>query len=302
MFFESALSGNVVRKFWTQTGLATAPPKVLEKKTDICILDSFQPSWVVRTLVPALTWLDLDPLCGAVTQFAHRKWNAKTMWLQATHSAQKFLKIWLSANALQLFPRNNLWCGFYATLELPALEFVGVATFLGSGVVLVPFGSLHVRCTKLGHKKKTHPNLPTSIWPNHASVRICLDCLGFTLVYFVITCNGTRQKHLFWVIELLWTVTFTSGQGRSGLHAKGGPAPKPENMYTTSIYMRHKSTNKSRCEFHRMLAQATFSQCRRFAYREYASNFDSHVFRGRPTRRVPKGCQESKGWTHWGAG
>lgn len=60
------------------------------------------------------------------------------------------------------FPRNNLWWGFYATLELPALEFVGVATFLGSGVVLVALGSLHVRCKKLGHKKK-HPNPPTSI-------------------------------------------------------------------------------------------------------------------------------------------
>ena len=48
---------------------------------------------------------------------------------------------------------------FYATLELPALEFVGVATFLGSGVVL----ALHVRCTKTWTQKKTHPNLPTSI-------------------------------------------------------------------------------------------------------------------------------------------
>ena len=71
-------------------------------------------------------------------------------------------------------------------------------------------------------------------------------------------------------------------------------AQKVKNMYATAIYMRQKSTNKSRCEFHRVLSNAAFLQCPGFSYRQYASSFESQVFRGRPTRRVPKGCQESK--------
>ena len=47
-----------------------------------------------------------------------------------------------------------------------------------------------------------------------------------------------------------------------------------------------------------MLSNAASFQYPRFAYRQYAFSFDSHVFRGRLTRRVPKGCQESKRWTH----
>ena len=35
-----------------------------------------------------------------------------------------------------------------ATLDLAALVLVGVAAFLGSDVVLAPFGSLHVRCER----------------------------------------------------------------------------------------------------------------------------------------------------------
>ena len=93
---------------------------------------------------------------------------------------------------------------------------------------------------------------------------------------------------------------------RSGLYAKRGPAlgrrRKSENMYTPAIYMRQKSTNKSRCEFHRVLSNAAFLQCPGFSYRQYASSFESQVFRGRPTRRVPQGCQESKRWTHRCAG
>ena len=44
----------------------------------------------------------------------------------------------------QIFPPTHL----NATLDLAALVLVGVATFLGSEVVLALFGSLHVRCER----------------------------------------------------------------------------------------------------------------------------------------------------------
>ena len=90
----------------------------------------------------------------------------------------------------------------------------------------------------------------------------------------------------------------SSGQLRPGLYAKGGrfwgAGAKSENMYTTAIYMRQKSTNESRFEFRTLASNAASLQHPRFAYRQYASSFESQVFRGRPTCRVPKGCQESK--------
>ena len=48
----------------------------------------------------------------------------------------------ISPHSLQLVAVLN------ATLDLAALVLVGVAAFLGSEVVLAPFGSLHVRCER----------------------------------------------------------------------------------------------------------------------------------------------------------
>ena len=48
----------------------------------------------------------------------------------------------------KLFPKQFTVGVLYATLELAALVLVGVATFLGSEVVLAPFGSLHVQCER----------------------------------------------------------------------------------------------------------------------------------------------------------
>ena len=44
------------------------------------------------------------------------------------------------------FPKQFAVGVLNATLDLAALVLVGVAAFLGSEVVLAPFGSLHVRC------------------------------------------------------------------------------------------------------------------------------------------------------------
>ncbi len=91
------------------------------------------------------------------------------------------------------FPKQFTVGVLNATLDLAALVLVGVAAFLGSEVVLAPFGSLHVGvgvgwCGRLlglwsglgslwlpscamrkkrWAEEKNHPNLPTSIWPNH---------------------------------------------------------------------------------------------------------------------------------------
>ena len=56
---------------------------------------------------------------------------------------------------------------------------------------------------------------------------------------------------------------------------------------TTAIYMRQ---NEPKCEFYTTSSTATSLHDPRFAY----LRFDSHVCRGRPTRRAPKGCHDSK--------
>ena len=58
---------------------------------------------------------------------------------------------------------------------------------------------------------------------------------------------------------------------------------------TTAIYMRQ---NEPKCEFYTTSSTATSLHDPRFAY----LRFDSHVCRGRPTRRAPKGCHDSKRW------
>ena len=47
---------------------------------------------------------------------------------------------------------------------------------------------------------------------------------------------------------------------------------------------------------------STFLHDPRFAHLQYAWSLDSQVCRGLPTRRVPKGCHDSKRWTHRCAG
>ena len=56
----------------------------------------------------------------------------------------------------------------------------------------------------------------------------------------------------------------------------------------------------AKCEFHTKSSYSLHDP--RFAYLQYAWSLDSQVCRGRPTRRVPKGCHDSKRWTHRCAG
>ena len=51
------------------------------------------------------------------------------------------------------FPKQFAVGVLNATLDLAALVLVGVAAFLGSEVVLAPFGSLHVRCEGKNERK-----------------------------------------------------------------------------------------------------------------------------------------------------
>ena len=65
---------------------------------------------------------------------------------------------------IKIFPEIHTFYTFFpkqftvgvlnATLDLAALVLVGVAAFLGSEVVLAPFGSLHVRCERKNERNK----------------------------------------------------------------------------------------------------------------------------------------------------
>ena len=71
-------------------------------------------------------------------------------------------------------------------------------------------------------------------------------------------------------------------------------------LYTTAFYMRQKLTHEAKCQFHTTSPISLHDP--RFAFLQYAWSLDSEVCRGRPTRRVPKGCHDSKRWTHRCAG
>ena len=75
------------------------------------------------------------------------------------------------------FPKQFTVGVLNATLDLAALVLVGVAAFLGSEVLLAPFGSLHVRCKR---KTSSKPSSKCLTKP-HVSIWICLNCLGSTL-------------------------------------------------------------------------------------------------------------------------
>ena len=62
--------------------------------------------------------------------------------------------------------------------------------------------------------------------------------------------------------------------------------------------MRQKFRNEAKCEFHTKSSRAASLHEPRFAYLQSAWSLDSQVCRGRPTRRVPKGCHDNKRWTH----
>ena len=85
---------------------------------------------------------------------------------------------------IDFFPKQFTVGVLNATLNLAALVLVGVAAFLGSEVVLAPFGSLHVRCERKNERKKNTSSTPSNkyLTKPHISIWICLDCLGSTLV------------------------------------------------------------------------------------------------------------------------
>ena len=86
---------------------------------------------------------------------------------------------------------------------------------------------------------------------------------GATLPSQPLTESSLREKK---------ATSHLGSQVRSGLHANGEPVlgrrRKKHNMYTAAIYMRQKSTNEAKCEFHTTSSNSLHDP--RFAYLQYA--------------------------------